>query len=123
MLNWLVGRTTPTSVSDRFITTFSGDPQSGGVENIASLNGSANRINMTVAMGSAASAGAIASTADIEFTTVGSGSIGSATVDHVGVMDAVTGGNVMASAAVVAKNMTANDTLKILAGYLTFEIL
>jgi hypothetical protein len=118
MLDWLDGKTNAPAVGTRYITTFNGDPQAGGTENISSLTGSANRINMTTAM-AAASGGSAASNADIVFTA---SSAGSATVDYVAVYDAITGGNLLASAQVTSKSVTLGDSLKILSGNLTFTI-
>ena len=118
MLEWLVGNTTPAAVATRYITTFLGDPQGAGVENINTLTGSSNRINMTTAMGTA-SAGAIASDTNISFTASASGA---ATVNFVAVYDAITGGNLLASVAVTSKSVAIGDSLSILSGNLTFGI-
>jgi len=118
MLDWLVGNTTPAAVATRYITTYNGDPQGAGSENISTLTGSANRINMTTAMAAAAS-GSAASDTDIVFTASASGSV---TVDYVAVFDAITGGNLLASAAVTSKSVGVGDSLSILSGNLTFSI-
>lgn len=118
MLDWLIGETTPAAVATRYITTFNGDPQGAGSENISTLTGSANRINMTTAM-AAASGGSAASDTDITFTN---SAVGAATVDYVAVYDAQTGGNLMASTQVTSKAVGIGDSLKILSGQLTFAI-
>jgi len=118
MLDWLTGKTTPTAVATRYITTFNGDPQGAGSENISTITGSSNRINMTTAMAAASSSSAV-SNADITFTS--SASAG-ATVNYVAVYTAITGGTLYASAAVTSKTLTTGDSLKILSGNLTFSI-
>jgi hypothetical protein len=118
MLDWLTGKSTPATVATRYITTYNGDPQGGGAENISTITGSANRIDMTTAM-AAASSGSAVSNADITFTS--SASAG-ATVDYIAVFSAITGGTVYASAAVTSKTLTTGDSLKIPSGSLTFSI-
>jgi hypothetical protein len=118
MLDWLTGRTTPASVATRYITTFYGDPQSGGSENISTITGSANRIDMTTAM-AAATSGAALSNADITFTTNASAG---ATVDYVAVYSAITGGTLYATASVTSKTLTTGDSLRIPSGSLSFSI-
>ncbi len=118
MLDWLTGQTTPTAVSTRYITTFLGNPQGAGVENISTLTGSSNRIDMTTAMAASSSAICLSDT-DITFTNSASGA---ATVDYVAVYTAITGGTLYASAAVTSKSVGTGDSLKILAGNLSFAI-
>lgn len=117
-VDWLTGKTTPAAVATRYVTTFNGDPQGAGTENIAAITGSANRQPITATM-AAAAAGSSANASDIEFT---SSAAGGGTVDFVAIMDAITGGNVMASTAVTSKTVAAGDSLKILAGALTVAI-
>jgi hypothetical protein len=118
MVDWLTGLTTPAAVGTRYITTFNGDPQGAGSENISTLTGSANRIDMTTAM-AAASGGSGASDTDIVFTA---SAVGAATVDYVAVYSAITGGTLMASAAVTSKSVGIGDSLTILSGDLTVAI-
>lgn len=118
MLDWLTGIADPAATATRYITTYNGDPQGAGSENISTLTGSANRINMTTAM-AAASGGSAASDTDIVFTS--SASAG-ATVDYVAVFDAQTAGNLLASTAVTSRTVLTGDSLSILSGDLTFAI-
>lgn len=118
MIDWLTGLTTPAAVATRYITVFDGDPQGAGVEVINDLTGSTNRIDMTTAM-AAAAAGSAASDADVTFTNA---AVGAADVDFVAVYSAITGGTLMASAAVTAKSVGIGDSLKILSGNLTVAI-
>lgn len=120
MLEWLVGKADPAPVAaTRYISIYNGDPQGAGSEVISTVTGSANRVDLTTAMGAAAAAGSISSNADITFTTNASGA---ATVNYVSIHDAQTAGNLMGSAAVTSKSITAGDSLKILSGNATFSI-
>jgi hypothetical protein len=118
MLDWLVGNADPAATATRYITTFNGDPQGAGSENISTISGSANRIDMTTAMAPAGS-GSCASDTDITFTA---SAAGGATIDYIAVYDAQTAGNLLASTSVTSKTITAGDSLKILATALTFSI-
>lgn len=118
-LDWLTGLTTPAAVATRYITTFNGDPQGAGTENISTLTGSANRQDLTAAMAPAAAAGVAVNDTDVTFT---SSAVGAATVDYVAIMSAITGGVVMASAPVTSKSVSIGDSLKILIGNLTVAI-
>jgi hypothetical protein len=118
MLDWLTGKTTPAAVATRYITTYNGDPQGAGSENISTLTGSANRQAITGSMAAAAS-GSAASNADITFTN---SAVGGATVNFVAIFSAITGGTLMASVAVTSKTIAIGDSLKILSGNLTFSI-
>lgn len=118
MLDWLVGNADPAATGTRYITIFNGDPQGAGSEVINTVTGSANRINMTTAMAPAGT-GSCASDTDITFTT---DAAGASTVNYVAVYDAITAGNLLASASVTSKSITAHDSLKILSTNLTFSI-
>ncbi len=117
-VDWLTGKTTPAAVATRYITTFNGDPQGAGSENISTITGSANRQAITTSMGASAS-GTATSTADITFTN---SATGGATVNFVAIYDAITAGNLMASVAVTSKTVAIGDSLKILSGQLTVGI-
>ena len=117
-LNWVSGNTTPSAAATRYITTFNGDPQSGGTENISTITGSANRINMTTAVPTTATA-TVSSNADIVFTT--SASAG-ATVNYIAIYTAITGGTLLASASVTSRTLVTGDGLKIPSGSLTLSI-
>lgn len=118
MIDWLTGKTTPAAVATRYITTYNGDPQGAGSENISTITGSANRQAITAAM-NAASGGSAANASDITFTN---SAVGGATVDFVAIFSAITGGTLMASTAVTSKTVGVGDSLKILAGNLTVGI-
>lgn len=119
MLDWLTGKTTPAAVATRYITTYNGDPQAGGTENINTITGSANRQPITAAMAAAAAASATNSISAITFTTA---AVAAATVNFVAIMSAITGGTVMASAAVTAKTVAIGDGLSIPLSNLTASI-
>lgn len=117
MLDALVGNTTYTAAT-RFITVFDGDPAGAGTEVINTITGSANRIDMTAAMGPAA-AGACVNDVAISFTT---SAVGAADVNFVAVYSAITGGTLLASAAVSPKSVGIGDSLSIAIGNLSFAI-
>lgn len=118
MLNWLTGYA-GMSQATHYITTFSGDPQGAGAENINTLNGSANRVNLTAAFSAAAAASSVANASVITFTT---SAAGSATVDHLAIYDAITGGNLLASCAITSKLLGIGDGLAINIGSCTLSI-
>lgn len=117
MIDALTGLTTYTT-ANAFITTYNGDPQGAGVENIATITGSATRPGITASM-AAAAGGTGASNADITFTL---SAAGAGTVDFVAIMSAATAGTVLASTAVTSKSVGIGDSLKILSGNLTVAI-
>lgn len=118
MLDWLVGNGDPSATATRYITTFNGDPQGAGSENINTLTGSANRIDLTTAMAAAAT-GSVTSDTLITFTA---SAAAGATVDYVAIYDAQTAGNLLASTSVTSKTLTTGDSLTIPIGSITFSI-
>lgn len=118
MLDWLTGVASPVATGTRYLTTFNGDPQGAGSENISTITGSANRIAITADM-AAASSGAATNDADI---TITASAAGAATVDYVAIYDAITGGNLLASTAVTSKSVGVGDSLSVLTGNLDFAI-
>lgn len=118
MLDWLTGVASPAATGTRYLTTFNGDPQGAGTENINTITGSANRITITADM-AAASGGAATNDADI---TITASAVGAATVDYVAIYDAITAGNLLASTAVTSKSVGIGDSLSVLTGNLDFAI-
>lgn len=104
--------------STQYITLFDGDPQAGGSEVINTITGSANRQPIASSMDAAAS-GSASSSSDIVFTNNASGS---ATVDHIAIYDAQTGGNLLASTSVTSKSVAAGDGVSISSGNLSISI-
>lgn len=119
MIDWLTGVASPVATGTRYITTFNGNPQAGGTENINTITGSSNRIAMTASMG-ASSGGAATNTGVVTFTA---SAAGSATVDYTAIYDAITGGNLLASTAVTSKSVQTNDSLSIAIGDLDIAII
>lgn len=118
MLDWFTGVANPPAVATRYITTFLGNPQAGGVENISTITGSSNRIAMTAAMDAASGSQAV-NGSDITFTV---SAAGGAVVNYVAIYDAITGGNLYGSAQVIERTITTLDGLRIPAGSLTIQI-
>jgi len=116
MINWMTAQATPAATATRYITIYNGDPQGTGTEVISTVTGSSTRPSITFA---AASGGSASSNATVTFTT---NAAGGATVDHVAIMTAATSGNIMASAAVTSKTITAGDSLSIASGNATVQI-
>jgi hypothetical protein len=120
MLDWIVGKTTPSSVSTRYLSC-SDTSLPGGTEQMNAMNSSTNRIALTAGVywTVAAATHAIASQADITLTA---SSAGSATIGYVSMWDAITSGNMLSQTSVTSKSLTTGDSLKILSGNLTFTI-
>lgn len=96
-----------------YVKLHTGDPGAAGASNAA---GETTRKQATF---SAASAGAITTSADIVWTNVAS----SETYSHVSYWDASSGGTFLGSAALAAsKIMTAGDTFTIIAGDIDLSI-
>ena len=118
MIDWLTGVASPVATGTRYLTTFNGDPQGAGTENISTLTGSANRIAITANMAAAAAAAA----SNTGIITITASAVGAATVDFVAIYDAITGGNLLASTAVTSKSVGIGDSLSILTGNLDITI-
>lgn len=120
-VDWLIGKATPAAHAARFITVFNGDPQGAGTEVLNTIAGSATRPQLTSAMGVAnTSTGVATSTGDITFTA---SAVGGATIDHVAVYSAATGGTLMASSPTNAsRTVVTGDSVMILTGALTIGI-
>lgn len=118
MIDWLTGVADPPATGTRYLTTFNGDPQGAGSENISTITGSANRIAITADM-TAASGGAASNDADI---TITASAVGAATVDYVAIYSAITGGALLASTAISSKSVGIGDSLSVLTGNLDFTI-
>lgn len=121
MIDWLTGKTTPAAVANRFITVFNGDPQGAGSEVLNTISGSATRPQLTSAIGACnTSTGVATSTGDITFTN---SAVAGATIDHVAMYSASTGGTLMASSPTNAsRTVVIGDSVKILTGALTIGL-
>jgi hypothetical protein len=118
MVDWFTGKTTPAAVATRYLTTYSGDPQGAGTENIATITGSANRIAITAAMAAAAAG----SSSNTSILTITASAVGAATVDFIAIKDALTAGNTTGSVAVTSKSVGIGDSLTVQVGNLTISI-
>lgn len=117
-IDWYTGKANPAAIATRYISVWNGDPQGAGTEVISTITGSANRQAITASM-AAAAAGSAASTANIVFTAT---AVGTATVNFIGIHDALTLGNLLGSVAVTSKTPNVGDSLSILAGNLIVSI-
>lgn len=116
-IDWMTGKATPAAIGTRYVSIWNGDPQGAGTEVTSTVTGSATRPSITFA---AASGGSASSDATVTFTANASGT---ATINYVALHSASTGtGNVLASCAVTAKNITPGDSVSIASGSATVQI-
>ena len=109
----MTGKTTWTKPTNTYVKLHTGDPGEAGTSNAASED------TRKVASWGTASGGAIATNADLEWTSVA----GTETYSHVSIWDAATSGNCIASGAMSAsKAVTAGDTFTIPSGDLTVTV-
>ena len=102
LANYLRGAGAPTAITAVYLEVFNGDPQGAGSSTQNALTGSANRINVTSALG-AASAGVSTNASQIAVTASASSNT---TVTHLALYDAVSGGNLLASKALASGTQT-----------------
>lgn len=101
VVNYLRGAGAPAAIGGIFLDLFNGDPQAAGTSIMTAITGSANRVNITAAMGASAT-GASTNTSTI---TVTNSATGAGTATHMAIYDAVTGGNLIASHALTSGNL------------------
>lgn len=101
-VDYLRGAGAPTAITAIYAELFNGDPQASGSSVQNTVTGSAARTNITSAM-AAASSGASTNSTTITITAA---AVGGATVTHLAVYDASTGGNLIASHALTSGNLT-----------------
>lgn len=119
VLNYLRGAGAPTAIAGLYLDLYNGDPQGAGTSVLSTITGSATRSSITSAMGAAASG----STTNPSTITVTSSAAAGATVTHVALFDAATGGNLLMSGALTApKTVTVTDVVEFLASALTIAL-
>lgn len=115
----LLFKNTAYSTPEAYIGLFTSDPTDAGSGTEVSGNGYA-RIRLDDKMASASS-GSITNNANITFAAASGGSFGSVT--HIGIFDALTGGNLTAHGQLAAaKQIDDGDTFQITTGSLTISI-
>ena len=121
LVDWLVGKADPPATGTRYAALFDGDPQGSGSEVTTTIRPS-GRVAITSSMedAGATNTGESASTADIDFGNADSG----ATVTHIAIYDAASGGNLLMSDALTggSQTVTAGNPVKIPSGDLTVSI-
>jgi len=101
VLNYWRGAGAPPAISGVYLELFNGDPQSGGASVQSTITGSANRTNVTSAMGAASSG----SSTNASVITVTAAAVSGATVTHLAIYDAVTSGALICSHALSTGNL------------------
>lgn len=103
-----------------FISLHTGDPGETGTANECTLSGYARKAHSSW---STSSAGTLSNSSDITFTAIGSSESSTATITHVGIFTASSGGTFIGGGAVGAsKTIGANDIPKILSGELDITL-
>lgn len=119
VVRWLDGNAMPTAPTDVYVALFDGNPKTSGTEVTLDIDATGRKAVTwtTVASGTDH---LLESSADVDFGTAD----GPADVSHVGIFDASTSGNLLASKAVPGGpfSVLAGAAVKILAGDLSFDI-
>jgi len=122
IVDWIIGKSDPAPASGtRYVALFDGDPQGAGSEVTTDIRPS-GRVALTSAMEAAGdtTAGEAASTSEIDFGTADTG----ASVSHIAIYSAASGGTLLASDALTGgtQTVTAGNPVKIPVGDLTVSI-
>lgn len=118
VVRWFGGQAMPTAPAALYLALFNGDPKASGSEVTTSIR-TGGRVGIT--LGSVPASGTVntmTNTADSDFGA--SVSVSKVTVNYVAVMDAQSGGNILASKAVTSVDIDEGELVKALAGDLTF---
>jgi len=121
--DWLIGKADPTPAAGaRYVALFDGDPQGAGSEVTTTIR-PAGRLEVTASMEAAGTttAGEASTTADIDFGNADAG----ASVSHLAIYSAASGGTLLASDALTGgtQTVTAGNPVKIPAGDLKVSVL
>lgn len=118
VLNWLKSTAMPSDPANTYIALFDGDPTdagSGGTEVTATIDATGRK---AVTWGSIASK-KMSNSADVDFGTADGG----ADITHIGLFDASTSGNMLASFELATpRTVTAGDPVKFATGDLVFDL-
>ncbi len=117
---YLTGKGAPQAILGCYVDLYSGDPQGAGVSVLAALSGSGNRTNIASALGSGVN-GVVTNAA--EYLLIASVAA-AASVSHIALFDAVTGGNLIASDSLPTgtKSYDIGDPVRIPAGGINITI-
>jgi len=122
IVDWIIGKANPTPTSGtRYLALFNGDPQGAGSEVTTTIR-PAGRVDLTTAMelAGATTQGQAANTSEVDFGNADAG----ATVSHIAIYSASSGGTLLASDALSGgtQTITAGNPVKVPVGDLTVSI-
>lgn len=101
IVNYLRGNGAPTAISDIFLDIYNGDPQGAGSSVLNTITGSSTRSSVKSALGAATAASPSVSSNASQIAIAASASAG-ATITHIALFDAATGGNLIGSKALTS---------------------
>lgn len=105
IVNYLRGNGAPTAISDIFVDIYNGDPQGAGSSVLSTITGSATRPSIKSLM-SAASAAAPSVSTNSSSLSLSAAAVAGGTITHIGLFDASTAGNLVASHALTSGTQT-----------------
>jgi hypothetical protein len=117
IVRWIAGIDMPTAPVAVYLALFNGDPKAAGSEVTTTIR-TAGRIAASFTAPAAGNTNTMTTDADADFGAAAAG----ATVTHVAVMDAASGGNIIGSHSVGTNTISAGQDVKFSAGNLTFTI-
>lgn len=120
IVRWLNGNAMPTAPTDLFIALFNGNPKTSGVEVGATINSGDPRQPVTFADVASGAAHLLTSNIAVDFGL----SEAIATFSHVALMDADSGGNLIASKPTAGGpvSVLVNSSVKFQSGGITFNV-
>lgn len=120
IIRWLAGNAMPTAPSSIYLALFNGDPKGAGSEITTSVR-SAGRVAVSVAEPAAGSDNDMVTDADVDF---GASENGSLSLSHVGIYDAASSGNLLATKQLTGGPfaISAGTLVNFVAGDITFTI-
>lgn len=117
VVRWLAGNAFPAAPATVYVALFNGDPAGAGTEVTTSVN-AGGRQAAAWAAPAAGTTNNMSNNADTNFGA----SAGSATIDHVALYDAASGGNLLFSHAIASVSVTAGTTVKVSSGAMTVTV-
>jgi hypothetical protein len=117
IVRWLAAQAMPSAPAALYLALYNGDPKAGGTD-VTTTIATGGRIAAAFTAPASGTTNTMASTADADFGAAAGG----ATVTHVAVFDAASGGNMLASKSVGSNVVSAGQDVKFSAGNLVFTI-
>lgn len=118
LCRWLAGQAMPTAPAALELSLWNGDPKAGGTEVTHTIRTAGRIAASFTAPANDGTTNTMSSTADADFGAAAGG----ATVTHVGVHDAQSAGDILASKSVGSNTIVTGQDVKFPAGNLTFTI-